>query len=282
MPQTGRKREHLRRISFEHPEYRDVLSLFLSLFAYIEGKEEATGVSFPLPGPHERERVRGGLPLLAPEKLSVDREKATPFLSGILDVMRGASREPAAIEELDRIGRALVEEALDLGGLFAACMRRERTPLEESAAVISVRAPLLTFVLEIPLKTALSLAAESVDPATVVDWKESHCPVCGSRPGMEELTGEEGKRFLCCSACYFRWPFQRLKCPYCGNQDPDTLSYFIAGEGPTRVSVCGKCSRYIKTRDSRKGNADVPLEAEDLSSLHLDLLAAKEGFERGK
>jgi hypothetical protein len=30
------------------------------------------------------------------------------------------------------------------------------------------------------------------------------------------------------------------------------------------------------------GNADVPLEAEDLATLHLDLLAGKEGFERGK
>jgi len=27
---------------------------------------------------------------------------------------------------------------------------------------------------------------------------------------------------------------------------------------------------------------DVPLEAEDISTLHLDLLAGKEGFERGK
>jgi FdhE protein len=46
--------------------------------------------------------------------------------------------------------------------------------------------------------------------------------------------------------------------------------------------VCRKCSRYLKTRDARLGDADVPLEAEDLATLHLDLLAGKEGFERGK
>ncbi|MGE5753424.1 MAG: formate dehydrogenase accessory protein FdhE [Deltaproteobacteria bacterium] len=282
MPQTGRKLEHLRRTAYEHPEYRDILSLFLSLFAHIDGKEHSTGISFPLPGPQGRERVGAGLPLLAPESLSVDRKEGADFLSGILDVMREASRDPAAIEELDRIRGALLENSLDLDRLFVSCLRRERKALEETAAAISVRAPLLAFVLEIPVKTALSLAAESVDPGDVADWNRGECPVCGSRAGMEELTGEEGKRFLCCSACYFRWPFQRLKCPYCGNQDPETLSYFIAGDGPTRVSVCGKCSRYIKTRDSRKGNAEVPLEAEDLATLHLDLLAAKEGFERGK
>lgn len=274
--------EHLRRTAYEHPEYRDILSLFVSLFAHIEGKERSTGISFTLPGPKGRERIGAGLPLLAPESLSVDRKKAAAFLSGILDVMRDASRDPAAIEELNRIGGALAGNALEVERLFDACLRRERKALEETAAAISVRAPLLTFVLEIPVKTALSLAAESVDPQDVAEWNRSECPVCGSRAGMEELAGEEGKRYLCCSACFFRWPFPHPKCPYCGNRDPETLSRLVAGDGPTQVSVCRKCSRYIKTRDSRKGNADVPLEAEDLATLHLDLFAAKEGFERGK
>jgi FdhE protein len=282
MPQTGRKLEHLRRIVYEHPEYRDVLSLFVSLFAYIEGREAATGIAFAPSDRHGAEQVSGGLPLLAPESLSAEQEGAAAFLSGILDVMRGACQDPAGKEELDRIARAIGENALDLGDLFGACLRRERSVLEEAAAAISVRAALLTFVLEVPLKTALERAAESVDPEAVTEWKEATCPVCGSRAGMDELAGEEGNRFLCCSICSFRWPFPRLKCPYCGNQDPETLSCFLAGEGPTRVSVCRKCSRYIKTRDSRKGNAGVPLEAEDLTTLHLDLLAGKEGFERGK
>jgi FdhE protein len=274
--------EHLRRTAYEHPEYRDILSLFLSLFAHIEGKERSTGISLALPGPRGRERLAAGLPLLAPESLSVDGEQAAAFLSGILNVMREASRDPAAVEELNRIGGALEENALDVERLFEACLRRERKALEETAAAISVRAPLLTFVLEMPVKTALSLAAESVAPEDVTDWNRTECPVCGSRPGMEELAGDEGKRYLCCSACYFRWPYPHPMCPFCGNQDPDTLSRLISGDGPTQVNVCRKCSRYIKTRDSRKGNADVPLEAEDLATLHLDLLAAKEGFERGK
>jgi FdhE protein len=48
------------------------------------------------------------------------------------------------------------------------------------------------------------------------------------------------------------------------------------------VDSCKACSRYIKTRDSRKGNADVPLDVEDLLTMHLDLLATREGLERGK
>lgn len=282
MPQTGRKREHLRRTIFEHPEYRDILSLFQSLFAYIEGKEDATGIAFALPDGRGAKRVSSGLPLLSPKNLSVERESAASFLSGILDVMRGASRDPSGKEELERIGRAIEAKSLNLSGLFGACLSRESKVLEEAAAAIPVSAPLLTFVLEVPLKTALSLAAESVEPGSVAGWTEGRCPVCGSRPGMDELAEEEGKRYLYCSSCAFHWPFPRIKCPHCGNQDPETLSCFSAGDGPTRVSVCRKCRRYIKTRDSRKGNAGVPLDAEDLSTLHLDLLAAKEGFERGK
>jgi len=154
--------------------------------------------------------------------------------------------------------------------------------VDRAAAALSVPAPLLAFVLEIPLKTALERVSSSFHPGRFEGWKEGYCPVCGSRAGMDELAGEEGKRFLSCSACFFRWPYPRIKCPYCGNEDPSTLSYFTAGDGPTRVGVCRKCSRYLKTRDARLGNADVPLESEDLTTLHLDLLAAKEGFERGK
>ena len=282
MPQTARKREYLDRTVRERPEYREVLSLFQGLFAYIDGREGDTGISCPLPDSHGASLLAGGLPLLAPERLSVDREKAGAFLSGVVDVLRGANRDPLGGEELDRIGRALAEAALDLPSLFSACLQRERKIIEEASAAISVRPPLLTFILEVSLKTALSLAAESVGPEAVEGWKEGYCPVCGSRAGMDELAGEEGKRYLCCSACSFRWPFPRLRCPYCGNQDPETLSYFVAGEEPVRVGVCRKCTRYIKTRDSRKGNGDVPLEAEDLATLHLDLLAGKEGFERGR
>lgn len=282
MPRTGKKLEHLERTARERPEYREILSLFRSLFAHIEGKEGATGISFPLPFGHGPERAAGGLPLLSPESLSLDREKAVEFLSGTLGAMRAVSRDPAAVEELDRIGACLADGSLELRPLFAACLGRDRRPLEEAAKANSFRPALLEFVLEIPLKTALENVAESVDPASLEGWKEGYCPVCGSCPGMDELVGEEGKRLLCCSACFFRWPFRRLCCPYCGNQDPETLSYFVAGNGPTLVRVCRKCSRYIKTRDSRKGNADVPMEAEDLATIHLDLLAGREGFERGK
>ncbi len=280
MSRTADKIAHLRKTAFEHPEYIDLLLPFEEIFAYIDGKEAGTGIRFAVPEGNEAERVRGGLPLLSPEALSVDPDAATAFLSGLLGVLRRVGREGHA--DLDRIGGGLSGGSLDLASLYVACLTRKRDVVDQAAAALSVQAPLLAFVLEIPLKTALERVSSSLPPERFDGWKEGYCPVCGSRAGMAELSGDEGKRWLSCSACFFRWPYPRIQCPYCGNSDPETLSYFTAGDGPTRVGVCRKCSRYLKTRDARLGNADVPLEAEDLATLHLDLLAGKEGFERGK
>ncbi len=277
---TAAKRECLEKTVLERPEYGEILGVFREIYRFVEGKEGQTGLSFLLPETMRRERIAGGFPVLSTDGLRVDRAVAANFLSGLIGVMKRVGREGK--ELLDRFDRALGDGTLDLGLLYAACIDRERAPLDEAAAAAEIPSSLLEFLLEIPVRTSLERFASALDPKEFSDWKEGHCPVCGGRPGMDELVGEEGNRYLSCSTCFFRWPYQRLKCPYCGNEDPDLLTYFEAGEEPTRVGVCRKCARYIKTRDSRKGRAEIPLEVEDLATLHLDLLAGKEGFERGK
>lgn len=270
----------LERVSREVPEYAEVLVLFRELYVLIDGPEGETGISFTPPGEGIGEMVRGGFPLITPAEMAVDTVKAASFLAAVVGVMARVGRE--GDEALGRLRDALAGGALDPAPLFAACLKRERGALEGCAAVLDIPAPLLEFVIEAALRTALERLADSLEPGLFEGWGEVYCPVCGSRPGMAELAGEEGKRFLSCSACSYNWPFTRIKCAYCGCEEPEKLSYFEAGEGPVRVDVCRTCSRYIKTRDSRKGHAGVPLDAEDLATIHLDLLASREGFERGK
>jgi FdhE protein len=183
---------------------------------------------------------------------------------------------------LDRIARALTSEAIDPKPLLLAILERRRGPLEEVSLALDVPAPLLEYLFEIPCKTSLELFAAGFGADAFPGWQENICPVCGARAGMAELVGEEGRRQLCCSACSYAWPFRRMKCPSCGCEDAEKLSYFTAGAGATRVDTCRNCSRYIKTRDARKGGSGVPLEVEDLLTIHLDLMASREGFERGK
>jgi FdhE protein len=72
----------------------------------------------------------------------------------------------------------------------------------------------------------------------------------------------------------------RIKCPFCGNEEQQTLAYFsIEGEERYRVDVCNECKRYIKTVDFRETREEANLDVEDIATLHLDMLANEEGYE---
>lgn len=262
------------------PEYTEIMPFFIELYRYLEKRGGESGITLRIPENWVKEQIANGFPLVSPDSVQVDRQTCVEFLGGVIELLGRIGREGG--EDLAKIDSALRDGRLDPAPLFSGILERRRSVIEDAARALEVAAPLLEYILEIPLKDALEQFAAGIDAAPFGEWKENLCPVCGSRAGMAELVGEEGKRFLCCSTCTFRWPFKRLQCPFCDNAETDNLSYFTAGEGATRVDTCKACSRYIKTRDSRSGNGDLPLELEDLLTIHLDLLAVKEGFERGK
>jgi FdhE protein len=98
---------------------------------------------------------------------------------------------------------------------------------------------------------------------------------------MAKLEREEGRRILQCSLCSTEWAFRRLQCPFCRNDDHDTLRFFFVDEeSPYRVDVCDICKRYIKTVDERKLEEEkkVMLTLENIATLFLDILAVEEGY----
>jgi FdhE protein len=262
------------------PEYAAILPLFIGLFRYLEEHGERTGIAFRISRDRLQERLGSGFPLVSPADLSVDMAVCTEFLSGAIAVLRQFGKEGSA--DLNELESALRGGALDQKALFGAILERNRSILDVTAQNVNVPAALLEYLLEIPLKAALEQVAAGITPGELDMWSEGYCPVCGSRAGMAELSGEEGRRHLSCSACTYRWPFKRMQCPFCGTEDGEKLSYFMTDAGATRVDTCKACSRYIKTRDARKGAAEMPLDVADLLTIHLDLLATREGFERGK
>jgi len=279
MNTTEAKLAALRAALTNSPEYAEIIPFFIAIQEYLQGRELATGITANVAA-SPKERNQSGFPLLSPTDLEVNREQARHFLAGLVAVIKANSREPVA--GLDTLASVLATDQLDPAPLFRAILERQRPPLDETAATLEVPAPLIEFLCEIPLRTMLEQFAQPFGPDDVAGWQEGFCPICGSRAGMAELSGEEGKRYLACSACSFTWLFSRIKCPYCGCEEPDKLSYFTVDDGPVRVDTCKGCSRYIKTRDSRKGDSDLPLEVSDALTMHLDLMASREGFERGK
>ncbi|MFA5354043.1 MAG: formate dehydrogenase accessory protein FdhE [Thermodesulfovibrionales bacterium] len=111
-------------------------------------------------------------------------------------------------------------------------------------------------------------------------WGRPYCPLCGSLPAMAQLvrTGKGRERFLSCDCCGSRWIWQRTGCPFCGNHDQDKMEVFeLEGEEHFRIDHCRECNGYIKTCIEE---GDEELLLADWSSLHLDIIAGQEGFQR--
>jgi FdhE protein len=110
------------------------------------------------------------------------------------------------------------------------------------------------------------------------EWYKRYCPVCGGEPDFAFLDKERGSRWLLCSRCNAHWLFIRLACPYCDNQDMNTLAYFTDDESLYRLYVCEKCQRYIKAIDIRKTETEVLLPLERIHTLDLDRQAYESNY----
>lgn len=131
------------------------------------------------------------------------------------------------------------------------------------------------------LKPFLTLFSKNVMRQFKPDkWLHGYCPVCGDEPVMAKLAGDIGQRHLYCGLCETEWLYYRVGCPFCGNQDPGTLS-FISFEtlGRYRVYLCERCKSYLKTIDERICG-EVDLFCEDIATVDLDKLALQEGYNR--
>jgi formate dehydrogenase accessory protein FdhE len=114
---------------------------------------------------------------------------------------------------------------------------------------------------------------------------ETHCPSCGGNPQVSILHSAEhesaaggGGRLLMCATCSHTWPFRRVRCAHCGQEDEHTLSYFHAPElDHLRVDACDVCRRYIKTVDLTRQGRAVPFVDEILGA-PLDVWASEHGY----
>ena len=111
-------------------------------------------------------------------------------------------------------------------------------------------------------------------------WAKTSCPVCGRQPVLAHLRKEkEGRaRFLLCDGCHTEWPFARVGCVYCGNEDLTQMHILEPeGESAMRMDVCDKCHSYLKTYNE-EGAESVYLQ--DWATIHLDLLAEEKGLHK--
>ena len=106
------------------------------------------------------------------------------------------------------------------------------------------------------------------------------CPLCSRKPSVGVLRpeGDGAKRSLICSLCSTEWPFGRILCAACGEEDVDKLGVYTAAQfGHVRMETCESCRCYIKTVDLTKSGRAVPL-VDELATLPLNLWAQQHNY----
>jgi FdhE protein len=111
-----------------------------------------------------------------------------------------------------------------------------------------------------------------------------HCPACGNAPVVSvrrEVPESMGAaRSLVCALCGTEWPFPRIRCAACQEEDPAKLPSYRAEPHPAvRIEACETCKHYVKSLDLTLDARPLP-EVDDLVSLAMDLWAIEEGWTR--
>jgi FdhE protein len=111
------------------------------------------------------------------------------------------------------------------------------------------------------------------------------CPFCGGSPQLSILQsvgdgGDSGGRQLLCATCSTTWPFGRVRCAYCGEEDEHRLGYYHAPLfDHLRVDVCETCRHYLKTVDLTRLGVAVPV-VDEVAGASLDIWAHDQGYEK--
>lgn len=222
------------------------------------------------------EKLLSGRPLF--EKESVPVAPAL-FRKGIQE-LRSLSPEESTRSALDRLLASKTMAPENIEAALNEMMENMDSFIRHLARVISTNADVLLTL----LRTVLSpfyvhhagFYRDLVDSGS---WRHGTCPVCGSEPAIARLAVDDGRRFLSCFLCNTEWIFDRLRCPFCDNDESPKARLFTMDDDPAhRVECCNACRRYLKVVDERvAGHPAIPL-VEDVVTAHLDVMAEEQGY----
>jgi FdhE protein len=108
------------------------------------------------------------------------------------------------------------------------------------------------------------------------------CPFCSGAPQLAILedAGDGGSRQLLCATCFTRWPFPRVRCARCGEEDERHLGYYHSPAfDHLRVDACDTCKHYLKTVDLSRLGIAVPV-VDEVAGAALDLWAREHDYQK--
>jgi len=228
----------------------------------------------------QRQMWESGVPLMAIVPPKLDSDAVFAMLEKVKEILKKHQPERAA--EIEKTWAALPTGPKDRQIFVNSLVSREGNVIENMLRGNEVSEDILAFLLNQALKPFVMAYAEKIIEEVNEDhWGKGYCPACGSLPNFARLSKAVGRRSLYCSLCETEWPYMRIGCPFCGTSDADNLRYFtVDDDSRYRVYVCENCRGYIKTIDESKAaeNEKIYLFLEDIKTIHLDVLAMREGY----
>jgi FdhE protein len=221
-------------------------------------------------------KLAGGFPLVDFSSVIGNLAEPQAYFLALLEIA-----EKRAPGETGEMARKILDGEIRFNDLIYESFNPP--PLEEEAADNGEETSLdlVELFIEESLRPALEKVTARYGAAVrKADWMEGYCPICGREPKIGEIRDAEESRYLFCNQCGFEWNYLRIKCPFCGNEEQQSLAYFtIEGDERYRVDVCNECKRYIKIVDFREAKQKADLDVEDIATIHLDMRANEEGYD---
>ena len=264
-----------------NPHYTELLDIMADILILRE--EYLKNMSRPIFHVDENliaQKMRGGLPLIDLTDKEFDLKRSRDYFYTLIQAAEKRVPEleqsiSDIVDDPDFDWETSVRASFDCKANEADARTTEADREEESSI------DLIDLLLEESLRPELEIIAKKYGERVAKSgWREGYCPICGKEPKIGEIRkDEEGERYLFCHQCGFKWYFHRIKCPFCGNDEQQSLAYFeVEGEERYRVDVCNKCWRYIKTVELPKSGDEPDMDVEDIATLHLDMIAYDEGY----
>jgi formate dehydrogenase accessory protein FdhE len=272
--------QHLRALVQQSPDLKDAASRYEKILPLLRDADlRAATVSISPEQAHAKLVV--GLPLLYDVELELDYAEAHMLmlrLANALEKVSGNGRDACR-----RIREALEEGRLEVGTLLSCIAAGDQGTVASAAQCLKLDAGFVWTLAQNAFKPALHSWCRQLAPLLEgITWNKGYCPVCGSIPILGELQDNHLSKHLRCGQCSADWPFHRLQCLYCGNEDHHTLGYLY--EEPRHekmmVEVCNQCRGYLKVIVSFTPIPPQLLPVEDLATLRLDYIAEKHGYAR--
>ncbi len=181
----------------------------------------------------------------------IDLEKTIKIEELELKLIDDLISNKSVICESKRDLQSLIEALLDSGWIEEAMRRAshelnveiDSSPREALEAFLTgnVEKPAGKVALLVVQSIARCLAESKLESGEIVEEVTPLCPVCGAESRTMVL--EREGYYMVCPFCSYKWLVSRdkIRCPYCGNDNPISLGVFSDRARRLGLVVCQEC-----------------------------------------